>query len=262
MQEALRAERNGIKAKIASAVQVRRPLIEQCLADRPMDQDGILDQGRSILGEKQWSEKQRIIIEYELSYLGVNLLMGEKFMPMILRYLDDSRWQSRALFDVGSVSPMNSGFTFHLLDDMAEIEYARWAYSHDDRFAGETDLGEHTWCLPENYEDLREETTDFLRDKPRILEIGFLHQRIHDLIKSIDVSTEYHGVDISIPAVSCARRKGITAFNANAWHAIPYPDGYFDGVITSTIKASGLYWNPEMERVLKNPSAILNFDLQ
>ncbi len=120
------------------------------------------------------------------------------------------------------------------------------------------------WCSTETYPSLKDEIAEFLIGKKRILEVGFLHQRMYNVLMEVDPSLEYHGVDISIPAVQIARGKGITAYNANCWYAIPYPDDYFDGVVCSAVRASGLhpYKNPEIKRVLSDPKQVLNFDLQ
>ena len=149
-----------------------------------------------------------------------------------------------------------------LIKDMSIFEEARIEYYSD--YKSKKDLGEEDAWFDKDYwpKELRPEITSFLRNKKKILEVGFLHQNIYDLIKSINPSIEYHCVDISIPAVLIARKKNIIAFNCNAWYAIPYPDGFFDGIIASTISASALRPNIEMKRVLKDKRNILNFDLQ
>jgi hypothetical protein len=267
----------SLNIAIQEAIDVRMAFLDYALANdiRGNQEEGLKIE-RTLLDGTEFNDRQRLIIEYELSFLGINPVTKQIFMPMIVLYLTNPAYgrkavvnynltrEERKLYKTRGVDPGHIEFSRHLIDDMLYFEKARWSYSRDDEYAEETDLSSHLWCAPETFDELRDEITNFLKGKRRILEVGFLHQRVHDLIMGIDPSTEYHGVDISIPAVKIAREKGITAFNCNCWYAIPYPDGYFDGIISSTVRASGLdpYKCYEIKRVLSDPKQILNFDLQ
>lgn len=262
---------------IQKAVDARKAFLDCALTnDIRKNQEEALSIGRTLLDRSEFNSRQKLIIEYELSFLGINPVTVQIFTPIIIHYLTNQAYREKAvisteitegareLYRKKRIDPEEVIVHHQLIDDMSYFEKARWSYSRDDEYAGKTDLSDRIWCRPETFTELTDEIAEFLEKKKRVLEVGFLHQRIYDIIMNIKPTVEYHGVDISIPAVQIARKKGITAFNSNCWYAIPYPDSYFDGIICSTVKASGLYPSKshEMKRVLKNPKEILNFDLR
>lgn len=237
-----------VEAAVRKATDARKEFLTYSLAgDLETQQKLALDTSRSMLALDSFDERQKIIIEYEFSFMGINPQTGWIFTPEIVKCLRRT-----------------CGRLPEYIENMHENEISRWAYSRDEDFSGVSDLNNMCSRSQDVYDELSEEVGEFLEGKRRVLEIGFLHQRMYEVIKKVKPSVEYHGIDISIPAVIIARRKGITAYSANVWHAIPYPDGYFDGSISSTVKASdgNVYRSKEVKRVLKNPRTILNFDLQ
>ncbi|MBI2580609.1 class I SAM-dependent methyltransferase [Candidatus Woesearchaeota archaeon] len=261
--EEIKAQQAIIYGVIGSAVQARLGLLRYVFSHESEDyHQASLGFGREMLEQAGLSERQRMILEYELSFVGVNLIARQTFTPTVELFLTDRTYWEKARRTIGYEFEGDVGWYEHLIEDMVKYEQPRWLYSRNGKYSEEADLSNHIWGGEGAYEDLREELTEFLDGKKRILEVGFLHQRVHDVIKDIDPSIEYCGVDISLPAVQIARRKGISAFQSNAWYSIPYPDNHFDGVICVTTKAAGLHPNLEMERVVKDQSNILNFDLQ
>lgn len=257
----IRIRDEEITDAINRAVEARKDLLAYVLQKPPQqNQDNILRIAKQLHDNETFTSREKLSIEYETSFLGVNILTGECFDPKVLSYMRDPDQRS-ATYVVGGEFPGDHIIKTHLIESMSEFEKPRRIYS-DDKYCRESDLKDYIWCRPEIFDELEDEVAEFMEGKQRILEVGFLHQRIYDLIMKIDPSIEYHGVDISIPAVQIARRKGITAFNANCWYAIPYKDNHFDGIVCSTVKAAGLHPNPEMERIVKDKTNILNIDLQ
>jgi hypothetical protein len=198
-------------------------------------------------------------IEYELAFCGINTHLTERFRPLSLEKItfpDGLKKIHHLPWAADSINTWDIS-----LSEFDKSEDARHRYSSG-KYLDTKDLNDIVWYSAEVYTDLKDELEEFLTGKNRILEVGFLHQRVKDVIHSINPNIEYHGVDISIPAVQQARDRNIIATNANAWYAIPYPDDYFDGIVSVTIQAAGLLPNEEWLRVLNNKKAIFNASLQ
>ena len=224
---------------------------------------GKMQEAGVALLEEEFSGQQGIHIEYELSFFGINSGLCERFRPVGLERLSTSTTRHEPIRHVDWAADCSPLLTWDCdpAGDMAEREDPRWRYSVG-KYLETTDLNDIIWYTPEHYTDLTEELSDFLDGRSRVLEVGFLHQRIQSIVHQINPAIEYHGVDIGIPAILQARERGITAFNSNAWYSIPYPDNFFDGIVATTIQAGGLFPNEEWLRVLKNDNGIFNASLQ
>jgi len=259
-------QKSHIARAIANEMHQRRMFLTDVIAQGAhQKQTEVLRVGQEMCSNPKRSERQRIMLEYEFAYLGANVRRNETFTPFVLRYLSQpDLWKEIPERLMQAIDPVHfsAGCDVPVEREQHDYEYCRWHHSNDDYSHGVADFTTALSYHPERFEGLTDDLEEFLRGKRKILEIGFLHQHIHDQIHRIVPEMEYHGVDLSITAVALARKKGITAFNANAYYAIPYPDRFFDGIVMSTVKAAGLYHNPEMWRVLKDPTAILEFHLQ
>lgn len=224
---------------------------------------GRLEEAGSTLLEADRPARQGIHVEYELSFFGINPQLGERFRPTGLKRLSSKRTRHNPIRHIAWAADCGPFLTWDCdpAGDLAKYEDSRWRYSVG-KYADTEDLNDIMWYSPDHYTDLREELTQFLDGRTRVLEVGFLHQRIQTLIHEIDPNIEYHGVDIGIPAVQQARERGLTVFNSNAWYSLPYPDRYFDGIVSTTVQAGGLFPNTEWLRVLSNNEGIFNVSLQ
>lgn len=236
---------------VEDEVKIRTALISEIFkGDVKKNRSKLYKNAKRFLEENTLSEEEKIIIEYELTFCGINYPDGRFFEPYFFRNIGKPDCFLAHYQD----SNNNLFMTMH------QTEHARRHYSLKEY--GGKDLSEVIWCREKTFDELEDDVKRFVKGKEKILEVGFLHQRLYNQIMEASPSIQYYGIDIAIPAIIQARRKGIRVYNCNAWYAIPFDDKFFDGIISSTIKASGLWLNPEMKRVLKDKRRILNFNLQ
>jgi hypothetical protein len=249
--ERAKRKRNENEGFVKYEIERRDALISGLFeGDMKKNRGELYENAKRFLAENILSEEEKIIVEYELTFCGINYPDGNFFEPCFFKNIGKPD-----RFRVHYKDDTNDFFM-----DMYETEHPRRDFSP--KRYGNRDLNEVVWCKEEIWDGLDDDIKKFVEGKEKILEVGFLHQRIYDKIMEANPSIRYYGVDIAVPAVIQARRKGIRAYNCNAWYAIPFEDKLFDGIISSTIKASFLLVNPEMKRVLKHKRQILNFDLQ
>ncbi len=106
--------------------------------------------GRALLDQAEFDGRKRLIIEYEFSFLGVNLMTGDAFTPAVILYLTDPKCRKKAvvsteitksqrrLYRARGIDPESVIAHYHLVDDMPYFEKARWSYSGDNEHGKKT----------------------------------------------------------------------------------------------------------------------------
>jgi hypothetical protein len=251
---ALPDDRATWTAPLEQIISIRRTLLTACVVDRSRTQAVVMEIGLHFLANPKQSPRQKIIMEYETSMLGVSLLQKITFIPSILLYWETPEHRPD-LQTPGHTVCANP------IRDMIEFERQRIRYSlslYFDRFAN---LDQWIEVESSQFSRLEDSLRPFADGKERILEIGFLHQHLYRCLQRICPEIHYIGADCSLQAVEIARRQGINAVHCNAWFALPFVDEYFDGIVAANIEErDGLWLNREFYRVLAPDGEILLLD--
>ncbi len=207
---------------------------------------GSLDDNRRVMrdyAQKYLSERTdklaSQIIEYELTFLGINYPENFTFCPWFLRQLQASDQQEELFAEY--------------LPRMSKNEKDRRLYSQHTDF-------DTNWA--EDWGSAEDAIRTFVEGKEKALEIGFWNQTLQEIMLGFSPNLTCYGADISAPAVKSGRDKGVPRlYISNAIWAIPLPDKSVDGIIMSTFIIDTMLPSPEMKRVVKKGGQIVHFVL-